>query len=129
MTAQRAAKSPTSILCSNSWAGTGQQRKVVIGAMEGGTKRGSVILTERIEKEDARSATLPDGSRRLCLIAGNSSKQLGQAIAAHLGMPLSECELSRFADGEAKIQVPIIPFVSSRHIHKIPNPIYTRQPQ
>ena len=97
--------------------------------MEGGTKRGSVILTERIEKEDARSATLPDGSRRLCLIAGNSSKQLGQAIAAHLGMPLSECELSRFADGEAKIQVPIIPFVSSRHIHKIPNPIYTRQPQ
>jgi len=46
-----------------------------------------------------------DALRPLCLIAGNSSKQLGQAIAAHLGMPLAECELSRFADGEAKIQI------------------------
>ena len=39
-------------------------------------------------------------NQQIKLISGNSNKPLAQKIAEHLSVPLCECEVSRFSDGE-----------------------------
>lgn len=39
------------------------------------------------------------------LITGNSNKPLAQKISKHLGVPLAECEVSRFSDGEIFVKI------------------------
>ena len=43
---------------------------------------------------------------KIKLFALSSSKKLGQEIADYIGIPLSDCESSRFADGEVNINIP-----------------------
>jgi ribose-phosphate pyrophosphokinase len=42
---------------------------------------------------------------RLILFSGNANRALSQEIADHLGVPLGEAEVSRFADGEILVQI------------------------
>ncbi len=42
---------------------------------------------------------------RLILFSGNANRTLSQEIADHLGVPLGEAEVSRFADGEVLVQI------------------------
>ena len=42
---------------------------------------------------------------RLILFSGNANRTLSQEIADHLGVPLGEAEVSRFADGEILVQI------------------------
>jgi len=41
----------------------------------------------------------------LILFSGNANRALSQEIADHLGVPLGEAEVSRFADGEILVQI------------------------
>ena len=42
---------------------------------------------------------------RLILFSGNANRALSQEIADHLGVPLGEADVSRFADGEILVQI------------------------
>lgn len=46
------------------------------------------------------SATAP-----LLLFAGNSNKPLAEQIAGYLGVPLGDCEVGRFPDGEVRVKI------------------------
>ncbi|HEX9916438.1 MAG TPA: ribose-phosphate pyrophosphokinase [candidate division Zixibacteria bacterium] len=43
--------------------------------------------------------------KKVKLITGNSNKPLAQKISKHLGVPLAECEVSRFSDGEIFVKI------------------------
>ena len=40
------------------------------------------------------------------LLAGNGNPELAEEISARLGVPLTPATISRFADGEVRIQIP-----------------------
>lgn len=44
--------------------------------------------------------------QKIKLFALNSSKELAKEIAEYLDIPLSECDVKRFADGEVQIDIP-----------------------
>jgi ribose-phosphate pyrophosphokinase len=43
--------------------------------------------------------------KKVKIITGNSNKPLAQKISKHLGVPLAECEVSRFSDGEIFVKI------------------------
>lgn len=43
---------------------------------------------------------------KIKLFSLNSNRELAEKIAQHMGIPLSECNLTRFADGEVNINIP-----------------------
>lgn len=43
---------------------------------------------------------------KIKLFSLNSNRELAEKIAYHMGVPLSECNLTRFADGEVNINIP-----------------------
>ncbi len=47
----------------------------------------------------------PSPSDDLRILSGNANPGLSQAIAAHLGVPLSKMEVGRFADGEIWVRI------------------------
>ena len=40
------------------------------------------------------------------VLAGNSNRPLAEAVAAELGIPLSNAEVGKFSDGEISITLP-----------------------
>jgi len=49
--------------------------------------------------------TLTAANSPLLLFAGNSNPALATKIAAYLGVPLGECDVSRFPDGEVRVKI------------------------
>jgi ribose-phosphate pyrophosphokinase len=47
----------------------------------------------------------PSQSDDLRILSGNANPELGQAIAHHLGVPLSKMEVGRFSDGEIWVRI------------------------
>jgi ribose-phosphate pyrophosphokinase len=47
----------------------------------------------------------PSQSEDLRILSGNANPELGQAIAHHLGVPLSKMEVGRFSDGEIWVRI------------------------
>jgi len=45
------------------------------------------------------------GGDELRILSGNANRPLSQAIAQHLGVPLSVMEVGRFADGEIRVRI------------------------
>ena len=39
------------------------------------------------------------------IFAGNASRRLAADIAAHLGLELDKCEISKFSDGEISVNI------------------------
>ena len=39
------------------------------------------------------------------ILAGNSSKELAQKIADYIGVPLADCEVGTFSDGEISVEI------------------------
>ena len=39
------------------------------------------------------------------ILAGNSSKELAQKIADYIGVPLADCEVGTFSDGEISVNM------------------------
>ncbi|OPX21364.1 MAG: ribose-phosphate pyrophosphokinase [Planctomycetales bacterium 4484_113] len=43
--------------------------------------------------------------KKLTLVSGNANRQLAEDIAEHLGIPLTQMAVSRFADGETRVKI------------------------
>ena len=43
--------------------------------------------------------------KKIKIFALNSNKELAQEIADHIGVPLSECTVNRFSDGEVQVNI------------------------
>lgn len=65
------------------------------------------VLTERRPRtgEKPEVARTVSETPRIKILTGNSNRKLAERIAAYTKIPLSECEVSRFSDGEIFVQI------------------------